>query len=499
MKTKDTGDGVSTVDKYKARIVYRGDLQQYGEDFDATWAPVAKFSSIRMLLAWAGTHGYRVRQLDFVAAFLNGELDEEIYMEQPEGYAHMHMDEHGQPMVCKLNKSLYGLKQAGRVWYRTLCKWLFSHNFIALKSDSCVFIQSNGGEFVVFVVYVDDVLMFGNSHNMQEAVLRSLHADFDVEDKGDVQYYVGINVQMKDGRVHMDQRKMIHDNLEKFGLEDANPCVTPISTSHYKHHMDTDGQQPLDPTDHKVYRSMVGALVYIAVGTRPDIAYAVSLVSSALHAPCMADMWAVKRVWKYLKHSADRCLTYSNKDSTLRISTDSNYAGCLKTGRSHTGYVTCMFGGPISWKSCRQPTVALSTSEAEWMAVCAGAQEMLYLWQMTEETGLLALKQQLPIQLYADNKGALHMAHEGSDSTRTRHMSVRYHFVKDLVTEGKLTPIYVHSSDNAADGLTKALPRPAHERSTNRLLGQESQLQPGGTPMNLLLEAQLLSINPHCM
>ena len=292
---------------------------------------------------------------------------------------------------------------------------------------------------------------------------------------------------------------MIRDNLEKFGLDEANPCVTPISTGHYKHRLDPEGVKPLDADDHKVYRSMVGALVYIALGTRPDIAYATSLVSSALHAPLKADMWAVKRVWKYLKHTVDQCLVYSDPDSTIRITTDSNYAGCLKSGRSHTACVAWMFGAPASWKSCRQPTVALSTSEAEWMAMCAGAQELLYLLQLTKETNLPALQQQLPITLHADNKGALHMAREGSDSTRTRHMSVRYHFVKDLVVDGTLQPLYVHSSANPADGLTKALPRPAHDRSMRRLLGQDQWTDPGGQVVDMLLEAQLLNINPHCM
>jgi hypothetical protein len=478
-KTVDPGDGSSAYDKHKARVTIGGNKQQKGINYSKTWSPVVKFAVMRMLLAFAMTYGYQVYQLDFDGAYLNGTIDTDVYMQQVKGFERDGPS--GEPaseMVCKLRKSLYGLKQAGRIWYHTLRSHLCaqadtpSQGFICTRADTCVFVRHRSATWVVCMVYVDDLLVFSNNAQAREDFIQHLGGTFKITDKGLLQYYLGINFTSTGTRGTMDQKKYIQENLEHFGLHKANPRSTPLSNKPHP-----DPAQPLTENDAATYRSMVGVLVYLLC-TRPDIAHAVSWVTRHMHAPTTHDMLDATTIWQYLQHTKDKVLTFSTMEPNMHMYTDSNFGGCPDTGRSQTAYVLFMFGAAVAWKSCRQPVVALSTSEAEYMAMCAGAMEVLFFRGLLEELSIPQLAQSTPHTIVlCDNQAAIKMADEGADNTRTKHIHRKYMFLKEL-TEGDLkqvAPSYVQSNSNFADGLTKRLSKGLQTVSMRRLLGHDNQ------------------------
>jgi hypothetical protein len=224
----DPGDGSTVADKFKARLTAGGDMQWPGHDYDNTWAPVVKHSTLRTLIAYALTHGYDITQLDFDGAYLNGTIDSDIYMEQPEVPGmDLKIGRDGRKMLCHLRKSLYGLKQAGRIWYQTLKTWLIGQGFTCLKTDQCVFTKHTGNKWLVCWVYVDDMGVFGDSA-LKEKFITDLGNQFDIFDKGSLQYYLGINIQKHGASVTLDQKKYIKEILQEFDLTDQHPVVTPM-------------------------------------------------------------------------------------------------------------------------------------------------------------------------------------------------------------------------------------------------------------------------------
>ena len=287
----------------------------------------------------------------------------------------------------------------------------------------------------------------------------------------------------------MDQKKYIQELLEEFAGEarDWHTVTTPIAGK-----PSTD-LRPLTAEESATHRRMVGCLVYVSIMTRPDIAHAVSLASRHLHSPTVRDRVACMRIYKYLSWTLDYKLTFSSPNSTISLHVDSDFAGCKETARSQTGLVILMFGAAIAWRSVRQASVALSTAEAEFMAMCDGTKELIYITQLLEELDIPELQQPGPTYadstmrddvshyhasitqvdnlslldqephtpvmavIQGDNEGALKMAHEGANNTRTKHMHRRFHFLKELVSKGWLQVQHVASNLNKADGLTKGL------------------------------------------
>jgi hypothetical protein len=499
-KSLDTGDGHTTYDKHKGRVTAGGHRQQHGRDYDETWSPVVAFPVLRMLIAFAVTHGFDITQIDFDAAYLNALLppDLDIYMKQPRGFERV--GPNGEPMTCKLRRALYGLKQSGRLWYKTLRAYMESEGYHCLDMDQCVFIRHNGDKWVIVVAYVDDLICFSNDGNMKQQFITKLGDTFDISNKGKLQYYLGINIQSHGHTCTLDQRKYIQELLEEFQLgKDSHTVTTPTAKN-----PSTD-ETPLSEEEAALNRRMVGCLVYIAIMTRPDISHAVSCASRHLHAPTVRDRVAAMRIYRYLKWTLDYKLTYSTPNAQLHVHVDSDFAGCVETARSQTGVVVLMFGAVISWRSMRQLMVALSTAEAEFMGMCDGTKELIYITQLIEELdipelqqegptyaastirteeehpqatitpvdnqALLTTEQHTPVMavVQGDNEGALKMAHEGADNSRTKHMHRRYHFLKELVNTGWLQVKHVASSLNIADGLTKALSKSKTKVMARRL------------------------------
>jgi transposase InsO family protein len=461
-KVKYRADGA--VDRYKARLVAKGYTQQAGVDYEETFAPVAKFATIRTVLAAAAAHDLAVHQMDVKTAFLHGELDEEVYLEPPEGVP----IEQGK--VWRLRKALYGLKQAPRQWNRKLDEFLRSLGFQRSEADHSLYVHGDPatGEsaYVVIAVYVDDLIIAGAERDVLDSKSK-LASRFKMTDMGEVQWLLGLEVQHDKERklFKLSQRKYIESVLERFGMADSKPVKTPMEQSVRL----TADMSPGDDRERATmaavpYRSAVGSLMYAMVATRPDIAAAVGAVSRFAENPGHQHWLAVKRIMRYLRGTSDWALHVGGTGAggvTLQGYSDADWAGDLDTRRSTTGYVFTLGSGSIAWASKRQATVAQSTTEAEYMAVSSAAREAMWLRQLMTD---LRMPVQLPITLYSDNQGGIALTKNPVLHQRTKHVDIKHHYIRELVEAGTVNLAYVSTADMVADVLTKALPREKHEQ-----------------------------------
>jgi hypothetical protein len=388
-----------------------------------------------------------------------------VYMRQHSRFEQLGPNGEKGYYTCKLNKALYGLKQSGRLWHQTLTTYMRSYGFEPTKMDPCVFVYHKGDKWIVVWAYVDDLGIFSNDEATKEQFIEDLTSKYKVTNEGPIQYYLGVNIQKSGNTVALDQRKHIGELLEEFSM-DKEPhfhVTTPVADV-----PNTDAT-PLDEEQASTCRRMVGCLVYIATMTRPDVAYAVSCVSRHLHAPAVMDRKAVKRIYRYLRHTKDETLVYSSPDAGIELVSDSNFSNCKETARSTTALVLIMFGSPVYWKSIRQQVVALSTTEAEYMAMCAALQALLFISQFLEELGIPELMQRSPFLLQGDNEGAIKMVQEGSTNIHTKHIHRKFHFLREKESEGFIHAIHIKGNLNKADGLTKRLGKTLHRVSMKRL------------------------------
>ena len=453
-RVKHKSDG--TIERFKARIVAKGYSQKYGIDYDETFSPVVKFSSIRTLLAWAVQKGMYVHQMDVVTAFLNGPLDEEIYMVQPDGYIKPG-EEH---LVCKLKKSLYGLKQAPRCWNKALQEHLENIGFKQSDADPCVFVQ-NADKFAILAVYVDDLILITEDQQSMDKVKKSLSSQFKMKDMGKLHYCLGVSV-VQDEKEHclwLHQKQYILNLLEKYGMTNVKPVATPLDIN-VKLEKDDGVSKPVDAVK---YQSMVGSLLYAAIATRPDIAHAVGVVSKFNSKPTEAHLTAVKRIFCYLRGTVDLALKYQNVDKKFNVVgySDADWANDRDDRHSITGNVFKFANGAISWLSKKQAVVALSTAEAEYIALSSAAQEAIWLKRLLNDLGY---KSEDGIQVLEDNQGAMALSKNPVGHARTKHIDIRHHFIREAVAEKVVTLQYCPSEDMVADILTKALPREKFEK-----------------------------------
>ena len=448
---KHKKDQFGRITRLKARLVARGFSQVYGIDYLDTYAPVAKLASIRILFAIAASLDLEIHQMDVVAAFLANTLHEEIYMEQPEGFID---DGDDTDMVCKLGKSLYGLKQSARLWNQKLDRYLRKIGFIQTNVDHCIYVNNDTG--VIVAMWVDDLIIFGKDSVGVDLLKLQLKMKFEMKDMGELQYFLGIQVlrDRKNKMLQILQLGYINMILERFGMQNSTPVATPIAT----------GTKLVRSTEEstvnqKQYQSNVGSQMYAMLCTRPDLAYAISQISQFSSNPSIIHESAAKRVLKYLNGTRNFGITFDGKRGlVLEGYSDADW-GAGEDRKSISGYVFTLAGGAISWSSKKQATTALSTTEAEYIALVQAAKESIWIQGFLKELGYTVANSNL---IYGDNQGSIALANNPEYHARTKHIDIQYHFIRECVQNNKIALTYCPTADMVADGMTKALAREKH-------------------------------------
>jgi hypothetical protein len=448
-------DAEGRIVKYKARIVAKGFSQVPGVDYDDTFAPVVKYTSLRAILAIAAAKRLAVHQMDVKTAFLQGDLEEEIYVRLPDG---VDMGVPGATGIWRVRKALYGLKQAPRAWNAKLHARLLELGYTRCESDHCVYVRAQGPA-TILAVYVDDIVIVCDEVDISISK-QQLADSFDMVDLGKAGWLLGVEIARDGNTITLSQRRYISDMLERFEMADCKPVATPLD-----HNVQLTVEMCPATEDEQAamasvpYRSAVGSLMYAMCMTRPDIAVAVTTVSRYMSNPGSAHWTAVKRIFRYLRGTVDYVLRLSGDDLTLSGYCDADFAGNIDTRRSTAGFVFQLGSSPIAWSSRLMSTVALSTAEAEYMTVSNAAREALWLRALLRELGC---EQSSATLLRSDNQSSIALVRNPVQHARTKHIDVQYHFARELAAAGVLHVEYCPTDQMVADIFTKALPTPKH-------------------------------------
>lgn len=447
-KRKEDSDG--RVSRFKARLVAQGFRQRYGVDYDAVFAPVATQSTLRVLLTIAGHKQLAVHHIDVKNAYLNGELREEVYMQQPKGFETPGKER----LVCKLQRSLYGLKQAARIWNKTMDGLLVELGFVQSRADPCLYtkVMANG-TLMYLLLYVDDMIVVCSDEGEIHNLTSKLQQKIKLSALGEVQSFLGIRISRDaNGYFCMDQETYIAKVAEKHGLATAKGSKIPVDPGYYRNR---NGSQQLP--DNLLYRSLTGALLYVAVNTRPDIAASVSILSRQISHPTECDWTELKRIVRYLLRTNEYRLTLKSvrgEPMVLQGYSDADWSGDTADRKSNTGYMFSLGDAVICWASRKQTNVALSSMEAEYVALSEACREVVWLRRLLEE---VQLKQTDATVIYEDNRSCIDFIGIERQSRQSKHIDTRMCFARDLVEKGTVRILYCPSEEMKADILTKPL------------------------------------------
>ena len=436
--------------RYKARLVVKGFEQKEGIDYNEIFSPVVKMTTIRLVLALVAKENLYLEQMDVKTAFLHGELEEEIYMVQPQGFEVRGKEK----MVCKLQRSLYGLKQAPRQWYKRFDTFICSNGFLRCQADHCCYIKSLGDSFIILLLYVDDMLIVGASKQSIDKLKWELSQEFAMKDLGAAKQILGMRITRDSGTLRLSQEEYIKKVVERFSMGDAKPVGCPLA-AHFKlskEQMPTSDEEKAY-MERVPYASAVGSLMYAMVCTRPDIAHAVGVVSRYMSNPGREHWEAVKWILRYLRGTADLSLCFGQDGSGLQGFVDADMAGDVDGRKSTIGYVYALGGTAVSWVSKLQKIVALSTTEAEYVALTEASKEMVWLKSFLEELG----HKQDKCILHCDSQSVIHLAKNPVYHARTKHIQVRYHFIRSVIEDKVFELQKILGSENPADMLTKTV------------------------------------------
>ena len=416
----------------------------YDIDYDEVFAPVARMSTLRLLISLAAHHNWKLYQLDVKSAFLNGVLEEEVYIEQPEGFSQGATDK-----VLRLKKALYGLKQAPRVWNSRLDDYLQLKGFEKCPSEHAVYKKTVGEECLILCVYVDDLIFTGNSEKLFADFKQGMFKEFEMTDKGEMSYFLGIEIQQGGDGIFVSQKKYAEDILQKFKMENCKPMRTPIVPGST---ITKEGEGKLiNPT---LYKSLVGSLRYLTA-TRPDILYAVGLISRYMETPRDSHWQAAKRILRYIQGTRNHGLYYAyGGNAKLHGYSDSDWAGDKDERKSTTGHVFYFGETAFAWTSKKQPVIALSSCEAEYVAVNSAVCEGIWLRSLLE---YFNHPQHESTTIKVDNQSAISLAKNPVLHGRSKHIETRFHFVREQVRIKTVSLEYCHTSQQVADIFTKPL------------------------------------------
>ncbi|WVZ76572.1 hypothetical protein U9M48_024537 [Paspalum notatum var. saurae] len=396
----------------KARLVAQDFYQKEGIDYEETFAPVARLEAIRFLLAFAASKGFKLQQMDVKSAFLNGFIEEEVYVRQPPCFDSAKFPDR----VYKLRKALYGLKQAPRAWYARLKSFLLKSRFVMGSVDKTLFLLSRGGDTLIVQIYDDDIIFGGSSHALVSSFYEQMSREFEMSLMGELQFFLGLQIKQGLEGTFVHQAKYTRDIIKKFNMGDSKPMTTPMSTNTALD-VDEDGEA----VDQKEFRGMIGSFLYLTA-TRLDIQFAVCLCARYQASPRTSHRQAVKRIFRYLKFTPELGLWYSS---------DADHAGCRIDRKSTSGTCQLLETSLVSWSSHKQAIAAPTLSDFD-----------------------LRFGR---IPLLVDSTSAISVAKNPVLHSRTKHIDVRFHFLRDHYEKGHIDLIHVVSANQLANIFTKAL------------------------------------------
>lgn len=443
------------VKRYKARLVARGCEQRYGIDFDEVYAPVARMETIRTLFALSVEEELHIHYMDVTTVYVQGDLSTEIYMEQPAMFEVSGEED----KVCKLLRPLYGLKQSGREWHQKLRTCLNDVGLQQSETEPCVFIGQIHSDIVIIIVYVDDLLVASRNLNVLNTIKSKLCKKFKMKDLGQVSNILGMHVEHQGatGRINISQEAYVKRVIERFGMTHANAVSTPMEAGvKLLREDEASSQEEKDEMKQVPYRELIGSLNYLANTTRPDLAF-VTNVLSRFCANLGSIHWrAAKHVLRYLIGTSTFGITYIKSEKPLQAYVDSDWGGNIDDRRSCTGFILTLAEGPISWKSKQQKSVALSTMEAEYIALSEVVKEVIYTKRLLNhmDGGMYVGE---PTYVNCDNQGAVKYSKNNIYHQRSKHVDIRFHFTRQAQEDGDVIVQYISGDENPADLLTKSL------------------------------------------
>eukprot|EP00249_Psilotum_nudum_P036016 c6174_g1_i1 orf=1483-3276(+) len=456
-----------TVSRYKARLVTRGFTQVPGMDFKETFSPVLRITSLRVLIAIATLFRFHLHQMDVRTAFLNGDLQEEIYMAQPPGYTSVQHPNH----VCRLLKSLYGLKQSPRQWYQRFHQCMVTLGYARFQSDANVYSRHTTSVLLFLAIYVDDILLLSNSQTALATAKDELHSSFSMADMGPLHYCLGIQVlqEPSKGFIRISQESYIQSLLQRFNLSLCKGVETPLPTSLKLNQSDQSSALPTDMGSFP-YSNILGSIRYLVTCTRPDICFATNLLSHFMKAPTRIHIQYLKQLLRYLQHTKDYGIYYYTSlpmpTPSLVGYSDADWGGDQATLQSTSGYVFLLVGGAMSWQSKKQERVTLSSTEAEYVAMTLALKEGIWLKHFLMETTLFPDQ---PLLLHCDNMSTIMLARNLKHSKKTKHIAMKLQFIRELIQEGSIDLSHVRTDQQWADFLTKSIPKAKHCESCKQL------------------------------
>ena len=437
-------DEDGNVVRNKARLVAQGYSQEEGIDYDETFAPVARLEAIRMLLAYACFMGIKLFQMDVKSAFLNGVLSEEVYVKQPPGFEDpLHPD-----FVFKLNRALYGLKQAPRAWYERLSKFLVETGFSMGKADKTLFVKHQGKDLILVQIYVDDII-FGSTNNLLcDEFAKSMSQEFEMSQMGELSFILGLQIKQREDGIFISQEKYAKEVVKKYGLENAKEANTPIAIA-CKLGLDEQGKN----VDSRQYRGMIGSLLYLTA-SRPDLMLSVCICARFQSVPKESHLSLVKRILRYVKGTLSLGLWYPRGSHFDLVGyCDADFAGCVTDRKSTSG--TCQMLGMslVSWFSKKQNSIALSTTEAEYIAAGCCCAQIIWMRQTLADYRISFP----PTTIWCDSSSAIDLSKNPVLHARTKHIDIRHHFLRDHVVKKDISFEYVPTAQQLADIFTKPL------------------------------------------
>ncbi|GJY62320.1 putative ribonuclease H-like domain-containing protein [Tanacetum coccineum] len=435
-------DERGTIIKNKARLVAQGYRQEEGVDYDEVFAPVARIEAIRLFLAFASFMGFTVYQMDVKSAFLYGNITEEVYVKQPPGFE----DPSHPNKVYRVVKALYGLHQAPRAWYERLSTFLLKHGYRRGAIDKTLFIKKDRRDIMLVQVYVDDIIFGSTKSSMVKDFEDLMQKEFKMSSMGELTFFLGLQVKQTTAGIFLSQDKYVKDILNKFDFRTIKPASTPIE-AHKSLGKDEEGED----VDVHLYRSMIGCLMYLTA-SRPDIMFAVCLCARFQVTPKVSHMHAVKRIFRYLKHQPKLGLWYP-KDSPFHLEafSDSDYAGDNHDRRSTSGGCQYLGRRLVSWQCKKQTIVAISSTEAEYVAAASCCAQVLWMQNQLLDYGFNFMN----TEIHIDNESTICIVKNLVLHSKTKHIQIRHHFIRDCYEQRLINVVKVHTDDNVADLLTK--------------------------------------------